>query len=102
MNKLIKRSLFNALGTVIYVMLIATIIMNGERIFGHTQRFLAPVAFLLTFVVSAAITGSLVLGKPVLMYLDGEKSGAMKLFLYTLGWLIAMTIILLIVSVAIR
>lgn len=98
MNKLIKRSLLDALATGAYVTAVATLIRNGERIFGKMDNILGPIAFLLLFVISAAITGSLVLGKPVLMYLDGQKKEAIRLFLYTIGWLAIETVVLLIVA----
>lgn len=99
MDKLIQRSFLNALGVTAYVAVIATIMQNGERIFGQVNQTLAPIAFLTLFVLSAAVTGSLVLGKPVLMYLDNQKSEAVKLFLYTLGWLALAVVILLTVSI---
>jgi hypothetical protein len=99
MNKLIQRSFLNALGTVAYVSVVATIMQNGEKIFGNVNQSIAPIAFLTLFVLSAAITGGLVLGKPVLMYLDNQKTEAVKLFLYTLCWLAAAVIILLLVSI---
>lgn len=40
------------------------------------------------FVISATIMGFLVLGKPLMMYLDGFKKEALKLFYFTVAWLI--------------
>ena len=77
---------------------LVTLILNGEKLFGTIDNILGPIAFLLVFVVSASITGSLVLGKPILMYLDGQKTEAVKLFMYTIGWLAIIAIILLIVA----
>jgi len=102
MNQLIQRGFLNAMGTVAYIALIATIMQNGSKIFGETDSFLTPIAVLTMFVLSAAITGSLILGKPVLMYLNGAKSEAIKLFLYTLAWLAVMVIILFLVMLAIK
>ena len=99
MNKLVQRSLLNALGTVVYVSVIATIMQNGEKIFGKMNQITGPIAFLTLLVLSAAITGSLVLGKPVIMYLDDQKSDAITLFFYTLGWLALALVILLLTSV---
>ena len=99
MNKLIQRSLLNALGVTAYVGVVATIMQNGEKIFGNVNQSLAPIAILTLFVLSAAVTGGLVIGNPVLMYLNNQKSDAIKLFIYTLCWLALAVIILLIVSV---
>jgi len=37
------------------------------------RNITGPIAFLLLFVVSAAITGFLVLGQPVMLYVDNKK-----------------------------
>lgn len=99
MNNLILRSFFNALGTTAYVAGVATIMQNAEKIFGEMDKATGPIAFLMLFVLSAAVTGGLVLGKPVLMYLNNQKSEAVKLFLFTLGWLALGVIILISVSI---
>ena len=99
MKKLIQRSFLNALGTIAYVSIVATIMQNGEKIFGSINKTTGPIAFLTLFVLSAAVTGGLVLGKPLLMYLNNQKSEAVRLFLYTLCWLALAIVILLIYSV---
>ncbi|MDB4940449.1 MAG: hypothetical protein JWO40_874 [Candidatus Doudnabacteria bacterium] len=97
MNKLIQRSFLNALGTVAYVSLISIVMSNGNKIFGEKDTAITPIAVLMLFVLSAAITGSLVVGKPLLMYLNNEKNEAIKLFMYTVGWLALATIVLFVV-----
>ncbi|PIQ74097.1 MAG: hypothetical protein COV85_03975 [Candidatus Portnoybacteria bacterium CG11_big_fil_rev_8_21_14_0_20_44_10] len=67
---------------------------NGENLFGQVKSFWMPVALLLLFVLSAAITSLLVLGKPVILYLNDSKKEAFKLLIYTL---VALFFILLIV-----
>jgi len=54
---------------------------------------IAPIAFLLLLVISAAISGALILGKPAMLYLDGQKKDALKLFSLTVGWLIVLLVI---------
>lgn len=99
MNKLIQRSLLNAVGTIAYVGIVATIMQAGEKIFGEANKITGPIAFLTLFVLSAAVTGGLVLGKPLLMYMDNQKTDAVKLFIYTLCWLMLAVIILFITSI---
>ena len=84
---LIGRSFLHALGTVAYVLLVATLMTNGERLFGEPDGIIGPAAFLLLFVVSVAITGLLVVVTPVRWYLDGRKSEAMQLLGCIVGWL---------------
>jgi hypothetical protein len=93
MNKILRYSFFHSLGVVAYVSLIALVLRNGEKWFSGGNEFFAPIAMILLFVLSAAITGALVLGKPILMYFNGEKPEAIKLFLFTLAWLFVFVVI---------
>jgi hypothetical protein len=58
---------------------------------------IVPMAMLLLFVCSAAITSFLVFGKPVMLYIDGQKKEAVSLLAYTLGIMALITIVLFIV-----
>ena len=98
-TKLIFTGFLDALGVAVYVVVISLILGQGEKIFGKMDNFLGPVALLLLLVLSAAITGALTLGRPILLYLQGRKREAIKLFLYTLGWLFLMTLLVFIVQV---
>lgn len=88
-------ALINALLTGVYATIVALIMKNGERIFGKMDNLFGPVAFLLLFVLSAAITGALILGKPILMYLENRKPEAIRLFFYTIGWLFIIVAVIL-------
>ena len=101
MKNLKLKALIHALATGVYITLIALFMQNGEKLFGKVDNLLAPIAFLLLFVLSAAVTGLLVLGKPILMYLEGKKKEAVKLFLYTVCWLFVLTIVALILGILI-
>lgn len=96
MNKsILKMAGLHALGTVLYVALVATFLSYASQLFGEgkEETVLIPIAMLLLFVLSATVTGSLVLGKPVLWYLDGKKKDAVSLFAATLGFLFIFTCI---------
>jgi hypothetical protein len=73
---------------------------NVERAFDNVPDVLAGMTMLTLFVVSAAVTGSLVVGRPILLYLEGKKQEAARFFGYTLGWLVA--ILVLLVTIFIR
>lgn len=93
-SKLILLSFFNSLSITAYISVVTLAMRNGEKIFGKVENnFLGPIAFLLLFVMSAAITGSLVVGRPILLYLENRKAEAVKLFLYTISWLFLFTAI---------
>ncbi len=58
-----------------------------------------PTALLLVFIVSATITGLLVLGRPIYLYLNNLRSEAVKLLIYTVIFLLVITAIALITNV---
>jgi hypothetical protein len=66
---------------------------NGEKFFGKEDNFWMPVALLLLFVVSATIVGALVLGRPAYMYFNGQKQEAVRLLVYTVAWLVLITVL---------
>jgi hypothetical protein len=89
----ILKSFTNALGVFIYVCFVAWLGSHSQQLFGEEQKFLMPVLALLLFVFSASITGLLVLGKPIHLYLNNFKKEALTLLLYTLGWLMIFIIL---------
>ena len=94
-RKLIQQSFLLALGEGIYITLVALLMFTVEKLFGSKPDpvIIAPIALLLLLVVSASISGALILGKPVMLYLDGQKKKAVQLFGMILGWLILFLII---------
>jgi hypothetical protein len=102
MNKLILRSFINALGTIAYVSAVSTVMSRLEKVFNQNDTVLAPIAFLTLFVLSAAVAGGLVLGKPILMYLDNQKKEAVRLFVCTIGWLALAVAVLMTVSILLK
>lgn len=94
---LIFKGFIQASLAVMYIVLVALFMNNAEQIIGDNKSFLGPVAFLLLFVFSAATVGSLVLGRPILMYLDQNKKEAVYLFAFTLSWLFGYTLLALLI-----
>ena len=87
-SKIIGQGLVHALATVAYVGLVVKLInFVGNANVESEPSLLAPVAFLLLFMISAAITASLVFGRPLLWYLDKKKDEAVALAVYTVAWL---------------
>ena len=91
----------HALGHAILVLLytsgVAWVLFNGQRLFGKVTSFWGPLAVLMLFVVSATIVGTLVLGRPILLYLDGKKDEALRFFGWTVGWLAVLTLVIFMV-----
>jgi hypothetical protein len=87
MKNIYKDSFFSSLGALAYITFVALLMENGEIIFGKFNNILGPITFLLLFVVSALVVSALILGKPLMLYLDGKKKEAMLLFFTTVCWL---------------
>ncbi|MEK7631436.1 MAG: hypothetical protein AAB445_01020 [Patescibacteria group bacterium] len=82
------QAFLHSLGVVVYISFVSFLMFNVERIFGgQPDTFLAPVAFLLLFTLSAAIVGLLVFGRPIMLYLDGKKREAVEFAATTVGFL---------------
>lgn len=87
-------ALFHALGVGIYVTGIVYLVDHVEKIFDN--GLLTPIFMLLLFVLSATITGSLVIGKPILLYIEKKKREAVEMFFYTVGWLVIILMLVVI------
>lgn len=102
-KKLIKLGFFHALGQAAYIGFVALLMSGAERFLSNTpDNILMPITFLLLFVFSAAISGALILGRPILFYLDGKKKEAVELFGFTLLWLFVFFILMLIALITFR
>ncbi|MDO8510349.1 MAG: hypothetical protein Q7S15_01865 [bacterium] len=98
MNKaIIMRSLASALAVFAYVLLIVLFLSNAGDRFGESEELLIPVFMLLLFIISATITGLLVLAKPIHLYITGFKRDAFILLFGTLGWLMLLLIVVALV-----
>ena len=93
MNKIIKNALIDTIGTTAYIILVVSFIFSLQVLAPNEDIIIIPIAMLLLFVCSAAITGFLVFGKPVMLYIDGKKKEAVSLLTHTLGMLVLITIV---------
>ena len=100
MNKIIKRAFIDSFGTAAYIILIVSFIFSLQIFSEKKDVIIIPISMLLLFVSSAAITGFLVFGKPVMLYIDGKKKEAVSLLAYTLGILFLITLISFIFLIA--
>lgn len=92
-KQIIKRGFVFAALTAVYIFGVVLFISNLGKFMDGGDNLLGGAVFLTLFVVSAATTGSLMLGKPLLMYIDGAKKDAVKLFAANVAWLFAMLVI---------
>ena len=92
MKNVVKYALINSFGTAAYVIAVAFFMNHfGDGGFGVKTVFI-PIVMLMLFVFSAALTGSLVFGRPIMWYLDGKKKEALSLLVCTLGILLLIII----------
>ena len=102
-KKLVYLSILNSLGVLVYVSLVVLFMNNAEKIFGKmNNNSFAPIIFLLLFVLSALITGSLVLSKPAMLYLDGQKKEGITLLFYTIVSLAVILALVILVYLGLR
>ena len=101
MSKIIKRALIDSFATTAYILIIVLFIFSLQNSFSEKKDIvIVPIAMLLLFVCSAAITGFLIFGKPVMLYLDGKKKEAVSLLGYTIGILLLITLVFFILLIA--
>ncbi len=94
MKEIRKTAFINALLTTLYITGVGLFMHYGATIkIGRSNTILVPVTLLLIFVLSAAITGFLIFGKPAQMYVDGKKKEALSLLTQTLVIFSAVTLI---------
>ena len=83
-QKILAWAIVNAFGAFLYILGVAWLGFNSKNLFGDIpDTFLNPIAVLMLFVLSALIESSLILGRPIYFYLEGRKSDAVKLLVYT-------------------
>jgi hypothetical protein len=93
MKSIFKLALFNSLSASIYIVLVGSFLYYAAQMkFGQGQTVFVPIFLLMLLVFSAALTGALIFGQPVLWYLEGKKKEALLLLTYTLGIFFVITI----------
>lgn len=81
---LAKWGALNAFGVFIYVFLLTSFISQANNWFGKEDKdIVTPMAALMLFVFSALVTGGLVLGRPIMLFLDGHRKESVKLLFFT-------------------
>lgn len=97
--KISKWAVVNALAATVYIAAIASFIFYAPKFFGPTKgdnTVFIPIVMLLLLVFSVALMAILIFGRPVILYLDGNKKEALSLLFQTLGVLFFAAIIALI------
>lgn len=95
-----QQGFIHALGTATYTAAVAYFLFNGKAIFGEGETFLAPMFMMLLLIISATVTGFLVLGKPLQLYVSDQKAQALKLLGRTLGWIVVFAVIIIVIMIS--
>lgn len=103
-SRLFLTGLYQSLGLIAYVMLVVFLLnwlslTFGNKTVGNSPLFIA--IFLLVFVLSALITGSIVLAYPIILFTRKMFREAWWVLIFTVLWIIFYVIIFLTVSLVI-
>lgn len=90
-----KNPLINAAAASLYIFAIGSFMSWGTKYAPPDDTFLAPVAVISLFTLSAALMGYLFCYMPFMLYMDGKKKQAAALFLQTVGSFGLITLVLL-------
>jgi hypothetical protein len=100
MKNNLRKSFFSSAGVFIYVAVVAWLLNHTNSLFGGgPDTFVAPLFVLMLLVLSASITGYLVLAQPIMVYLEGDKKGAKRFLFSILGWIAVFIFIVALVLV---
>ena len=92
-SRKILLGLLQAAGLVVYCGAVATLMLNLGAIFGKQPGLFGIVFFLMLFVVSAVISGAIVLGYPAYLALSGRFKEGAQLVAWTVGWMLALLVL---------
>jgi len=80
-----KNPILNALTATAYITLVSSIMYYGTQFAPKNDSFLAPIAMLSLFTLSAAVMGYLFCYQPLLLLFAKKHKAALNLFLQTLS-----------------
>jgi hypothetical protein len=91
-KRLMVTTFRNVLLAATYIFGVSQFLVFGEKLFqGAINQNYAPFVFLLLFVLSAAVVGSLVFGQSVALFFENKKAESMKSAAYSVLWLFVIT-----------
>lgn len=90
-----KNPFINAVSALGYIVFIVLVMTWGTKMAPGPDTFMAPLAAVSLFTLSAAVMGYLFCFQPIQLYFDGKKKPAVELFLKTVGIFGLMTAVIL-------
>ena len=96
----IKYAFWHAIAAALYITAVAGLMTNANKFLGQANNVLGVMSFLLTFVISAAVMGLLIFGRPAMWYVNGAKKEGVVLSIYTVGFLVLIAEIVFLIIAA--
>jgi len=93
-----KNPLLNGFSALAYIVLIVSVMTWGTKMMPKPDTFMAPLAIVSLFTLSAAVMGYLFGYQPAQFYFEGEKKRAVKLFLQTVAVFAGITALILVLA----
>jgi hypothetical protein len=90
-----KVGFLQALGLTLYVTIFALIIQAFSGTTFNPSPFFSILIFLLTFIISATICGSITLIYPFVLFFSNKKKEALHVIMWNVGWLLLFFLIFL-------
>lgn len=90
-----KNPFINALLAVAYITAVASFMFFSPKFEDAMLGVLVPMAVLSLFVLSAAVMGFVFFYQPIILFIDGKRQEAVRLFGQTLGIFAVSTVVLL-------
>jgi hypothetical protein len=98
-----KNPLYNALFAIAYIAVLVTTVFYGSNLLEGKlkETIFLSMGFLATFVLSAALMACFFFYQPVVLFLDGQRERAVKLFLNTITIFAAATALLILTALVV-
>ncbi len=90
-----KNPVLNAVAANLYITGIGLFMNWGSQVAPKEDTWLAPIAVISLFTLSAAVMGYLFCYMPFVLFVDGKKKAAVSLFLQTVGVFGVLTLVVL-------
>ena len=97
MKNSLKQSFIYSILAAVYVALVATFMTYSKNIFNGADSALKGFAILILFSLSALVVATLLVGKPIMLYIDGKKKEAVYNLVASGIWLLIFLIVALLV-----
>lgn len=94
----LSQAVISSVGVLVYTGIVATIMSSGEKLFGKEDTVFTMVSILMLFTLSAAVVGSLIIAKPIMLFIDGKKKEAVNLLTMTIASLFVLTALVLVAA----